>query len=104
MATIDEVRKAVVEQVRKLRLEEKRLRVAALGFDSGVMSVSDLALSALRYAAEVRIYRDLEEDLRDLGERVPKAVRDGDGDLLMWTGIEDAETQPCAVRRASTLQ
>lgn len=103
MDTVAELRQAVVDQLRRMRLEEKRLRAMALAYAAGELDVADLALVSLRYAATVDVYRQLEAALLRQGERIPKAVRDGAGSLLDWQTEEDAEiTQPCM--RGATIQ
>ena len=105
MATTAELQAGVVEQLRRMRLEEKRLRVGALGYDAGEFSVSDLARAALRYATEVRVYREMEAALLLLGVRVPRAVLAGGTRTEDWSSEMDVETtQPCAMRQGTTLQ
>lgn len=104
MATIAELKAGVVDQLRRVRLEEKRLRSGALGYDAGELDLGDLALTSLRYAAEVRVYREMELALQTLGVAVPKAVRDGGTAPHDWEPVEDALLTSCTVRRGTTLQ
>lgn len=105
MATVAELQAMVVDQLRRLRLEEKRLRVGALGYDAGEFAISDLVMVALRYATEVRVYREMEAALLSLGVAVPRAVREGGTRAEDWQSEMDVETtQPCAVRQGTTLQ
>ena len=92
-----ELKAGVVDQLRRVRLEEKRLRSEALGYDAGELDVADLVMASIRYAAEVRLYREMERALLHLGIAVPKAVRDGVS--LDW----DNETTVCASAK-TTLQ
>lgn len=103
--TVREIQGQAIDQLRRVRLEEKRLRTAALGYDAGELDVADMVLASLRYAAEVRVYREVEAALLALGIRVPKAVRDGVSTAADWEPELDVETtQPCATRRNTTLQ
>lgn len=102
--TIRDLQAQVIGQLRQVRLAEKQLRAVALGYDAGEIDVADLVLASVRYAATVRVYRDTEAVLLDLGIRVPKAVRDGVSTEVDWDPEIDVETQPCAVRRSTTLQ
>lgn len=102
MATAQELKRGTVDQLRRVRLESKRLQSAALGYDLGEINVSDLVLTALQYAAEVRVYREMEAALTELGIKIPREVRVGAGFEDAITDVET--TQPCPVRRGNTLQ
>lgn len=104
-ADVKQLREMAVDRVRRIRLAEKQLRAWALAYDAGEIDAAELLLASLRYAAEVRVYREVEATLLELGVRVPKAVRDGASRSEDWDSEVDVEvTQPCAVRRMNTLQ
>lgn len=99
------LQKELIDQLRRVRLEEKRLRVGALGYDAGEFDLGDLVLASVQYAAAVRVYRAIERELLACGVRVPPAVRNGGTSPSDWEPVQDVEvTQPCEMRRGSTIQ
>lgn len=96
--TTRELQAQVVDQLRRVRLEEKRLRSESLGYAAGELDVADLVLAAVRYSAEVQAYRECERALLHLGIAVPKTVRDGVSDE--WTVASGV----CSAAKTETLQ
>lgn len=103
--TEQDLKARAIDQLRRVRLAEKQLRAWALAYDAGELDGAELLMISLRYAAEVRVYREVEAALLMLGIRVPKEVREGRTTALDWDSEIDVDlTQPCATRRVTTLQ
>lgn len=102
MTTVAEIKARLIDQLRRVRLEEKRMRAGALGYDAGELDLGDLAQAAISYAAAVRVYRDLEAVLMDLGIAIPKVVRDGDGINTDWQAESSGAAAMCS-RRSDPL-
>lgn len=58
------------EVMRRMRLEEARLRSAALATGTGLGSLAELQVAALAYAESVLVYREAESALLQAGGRL----------------------------------
>ena len=56
----DRAQRKFAEALRKLRLEEARLRSASLAFSCGIGSQEELAEAAHQYGAAARHYKEIE--------------------------------------------